>query len=88
MSDSIPCHALDRLNLNAAARALVESMPALVPTKRLADALGVTPRTLRAWRAQGRLDAVRTGINGGGRVLYTRDSVARLLSTFTGAQAV
>lgn len=39
----------------------------------------VTTRTLRTWRSTGRLTGLQT--SAGGMVLYTRESVARLLLT-------
>ncbi|MGE0712464.1 MAG: helix-turn-helix domain-containing protein [Planctomycetota bacterium] len=67
-----------------AAQLLAELRP-LSTQKELAELLRVTPRTVRAWEAGGRLTGASTAP--GGRRLYPRESVARLLSTVKGAVA-
>ncbi|MCO5171085.1 MAG: MerR family transcriptional regulator [Planctomycetes bacterium] len=63
---------------------MVASLKPFTTEQELAALVGVTPRTLRAWRSCGRLKGVQTCP--GGRVRYGREHVAALLATMPSAR--
>jgi excisionase family DNA binding protein len=54
-------------------------LAAWIPAARLAELLGVSVRTVRRWRSEGRIRGVRTANAGSGRLLLDRDSVMAAL---------
>lgn len=60
------------------AQAILDALPPLTTEQELAQLLGVSTRTTRAWRAAGRLRGIQTVP--GGRVRYAREHVAQLLA--------
>ncbi|MGE0712258.1 MAG: helix-turn-helix domain-containing protein [Planctomycetota bacterium] len=73
-----------RYELASWARDLLLGLRPLTPERELAELLGVSTRTLRAWRASGRLSGVQTAP--GGRVRYAREHIAALLATMPSAR--
>ncbi len=62
----------------------VAELPPLVTEARAAELLGVSRRTLRSWRAAGRLSGVKTTASQSGRVIYPRAELARFLAELAG----
>ena len=70
-------------NLPSWAQDVLASLKPLTTEQELAALMGVTARTLRAWRSAGRLSGIQTVP--GGRVRYGREHVAALLKTMPAA---
>lgn len=51
----------------------------MVPVARVAEMLGVAPRTIRRWVSQHRIRACRTAPDGSGRLLIVTDSLRAML---------
>ena len=58
---------------------LLADLPMLVPLKRAASFFGVSERTMRSWRDAGRIHSFRTAVGRGGRVLFAKGEIRRLL---------
>lgn len=71
-------------NLPPWAQDVISSLKPFTTEDELAALMGVTKRTLRAWRSSGRLRGVQTAP--GGRVRYGREHVAALLATMPAAR--
>ena len=56
---------------------LLEGVPPIVTTKRSAEILGVSFRTVQRWIDRGQLAVLRTNPGGGGRILVPRAEIER-----------
>lgn len=65
----------------------VKGLPPLVPEETFAEFMHVGARTARRWRAAGKIKAIRTSADGGGRILYAREAVAQFLASLEGRAA-
>lgn len=68
----------------AEAKDLVSHLPSIVDARTAAATLGISDRTLRRWIAGGRLRALRTSTQNGGRLRIARSALIDLLISMAG----